>query len=130
MSKLNAYRQTAVTTASREQILIMLYEGAIKHLKRASDCCQKNDMNGKGIAVGKAHDIINELLNTLDFKVGGEIARKLESLYNFMIEEMMKGNLENDVKRFAQVQKLMENLLEGWKGAVAQVQAEKGLKRE
>ncbi|NBS66963.1 MAG: hypothetical protein EBT33_21980, partial [Betaproteobacteria bacterium] len=38
MSKLNAYRQTAVTTASREQVLIMLYEGAIKHLKKASDC--------------------------------------------------------------------------------------------
>ncbi len=130
MSKLNAYRQTAVTTASREQILIMLYEAAIKHLKKAAESCQKNDLQGKGIAVGKAHDILNELLNTLDFNLGGDIARKLESLYNFMIEEIMKGNIENNVARFNQVQKLMENLLEGWKGAVAQVQAEKGLKRE
>lgn len=130
MSKLNAYKQTAVTTASKEQILIMLYEAAIKHLKKASDCCQKNDLPGKGFAVGKVHDILNELLNTLDFNVGGDIARKLESLYNFMIEEILKGNLENNVARFGQVQKLMENLLEGWKGAVAQVQAEKGLKRE
>ena len=130
MSKLNVYRQTAVTTASKEQILIMLYEGAIKHLKKAAESCQKNDLSAKGVAVGKAHDILNELLNTLDFDVGGEIARKLESLYNYMIEEIMKGNLENDAKRFQTVQKLMENLLEGWKGAVAQVQSEKGLKRE
>ena len=129
MSNLNAYKKTAVTTASKEQLLLMLYEAAIKHLKRAGDCCQKNDLAGKGMAVGKAHDIINELLNTLDFNAGGDIARKLESLYNFMIEEIMKGNMENDVTRFAQVQKLMENLLEGWKGAIAQVQTEKGLKR-
>ncbi len=125
MSKLNAYKQTAVTTASKEQVLIMLYEAAIKHLKRAADCCQKNDLVGKGMAVGKAHDIVNELNNTLDYEIGGEIAKNLERLYSFIVDQITRGNLENDPKRFDHARKLMESLLEGWKGAVAQVQAAK-----
>jgi flagellar protein FliS len=125
MSKLNAYKQTAVTTASREQVLIMLYEAAIRHLKKASECCQAKDLAGKGVSVGKAHDIINELSNTLDFKVGGEIAKNLERLYAFMIEQIVQGNLHNDSTKFDAARKLLENLLEGWKGAIEQLRQAK-----
>jgi flagellar protein FliS len=125
MSKLNAYRQTAVTTASKEQVLIMLYEGAIKHLKKASECCLKKDLAGKGVAVGKAHDIIIELSNSLDFNIGGDIAKNLERLYMFMVEQIIQGNMNNDSAKFDQSRALLENLLEGWKGAVAQVQQDK-----
>jgi flagellar protein FliS len=125
MSRLNAYKQTAVTTASREQVLIMLYEAAIKHLKKASECCQTKDLAGKGVAVGKAHDIINELSNTLDFTVGGDIAKNLERLYAFMIEQIVQGNLNNDPSKFDAARKLLENLLEGWKGAIAQLKQAK-----
>lgn len=125
MSKLNAYRKTSVTTATKEQVLIMLYEGAINHLKRASEACQKNDLSAKGVAVGKAHDIINELSNTLNFEVGGDIARNLENLYMFMIEQIIQGNIQNDHTKFDHCRKLMENLLEGWKGAIAQVAGQK-----
>lgn len=125
MSKMNAYHKTAVTTATKEQVLIMLYEAAIKHLKRASECCQKNDIAGKGVAVGKAHDIINELSNSLDFQIGGEVAKNLERLYSFMVEQIVQGNINNDSDKFDQARKMMETLLEGWKGAVAQLQAAK-----
>jgi flagellar protein FliS len=121
MSRLNAYKQTAVTTASREQVLIMLYEAAIKHLRKAAECCQTKDLAGKGVAVGKAHDIINELSNTLDFNVGGEIAKNLERLYAFMVEQIVQGNIQNDPSKFDTARKLLENLLEGWKGALAQL---------
>jgi flagellar protein FliS len=125
MSKLQAYRQTAVTTASKEQVLIMLYEAAIKHLKKASESCQKKDLAAKGVAVGKAHDIVMELSNSLDFTLGGEIAKNLERLYMFMIEQITQGNLNNDAVKFDQSRAMLENLLEGWRGAVAQVQQEK-----
>ncbi|MBS1959793.1 MAG: flagellar export chaperone FliS [Bdellovibrionales bacterium] len=129
MSKLNAYRQTAVTTASKEQVMIMLYEGAIKHLKIASESCRKNDLSAKGTAVGKAHDIINELSNSLDFSVGGDVAKNLERLYAFMIDQITQGNISNDVAKFDQARKLLETLLDGWKGAIEQLKAEKGTKR-
>ena len=123
------YRQTAVTTASKEQVLIMLYEGAIKYLKKASESCQKNDLAGKGVAVGKAHDIINELSNTLDFAIGGDVAKNLERIYSFAIDQIVQGNLNNEAARFDQARKLLETLLEGWKGAVEQLQQEKIGKR-
>lgn len=125
MSKLNMYRQTAVKTASREEILIMLYEGAIKHLKKAAEHCVSKDLQAKGIAVGKAHDIVNELTNTLDFEVGGEVAKNLERIYGFVVDLIVKGNLESEAAHFDQARKLLETLLEGWKGAVSQVRAEK-----
>jgi flagellar protein FliS len=125
MSKLNAYRQTAVTTASREQVLIMLYEGAIKHLKKAAESCVTKDLAAKGVAVGKAHDIINELSNSLNFSVGGEIAKNLEHLYGFAVDQIIQGNLNNDPAKFDAARKILENLLEGWKGAITQLKQAK-----
>jgi flagellar protein FliS len=114
----NQYKQTAVKTANRGQIVIMLYEGAIQNVKKATVAIEKKDIKTKGVAIGKAHDIINELLNTLDFEVGGKIAQDLERLYNFMTEQLVKANLDSSKEPLQTVQKLLETLLEGWKGAV------------
>ena len=115
----NQYKQTAVKTANRGQIVIMLYEGAIQNVKKATIAVEKKDIKTKGMAIGKAHDIINELLNTLDFEVGGKIAQDLERLYNFMTEQLVKANLDSSKEPLQTVQKLLETLLEGWRGAVS-----------
>jgi len=117
----NQYRQTAVKTANRGQILLMLYEGAIKNVKMATLAVERKDIASKGLYIGKAHDIINELTATLDFEIGGEIARNLERLYNFIVEQLVKANLESSKEPLAAVQKVLETLLDGWKGAVEQV---------
>lgn len=118
----NKYKQMSVQTATPGQLLIMLYEAAIQNVKKASDCIDRNDMAGKGVYIGKAHDIINELVNTLNFEVGGDIARSLEGLYNFMIEQLVSANRENSKEPLQRVQQNLETLLEGWRGAVEQVQ--------
>ena len=117
----NQYKQTAIKTANRGQIVLMLYEGAIQNVKKATLALDKKDVPSKGIAIGKAHDIINELLNTLDLELGGKVAQDLERLYNFMIEQLLKANLENSKEALQSVQKLLETLLDGWRGAVEQV---------
>jgi len=117
----NQYKQMAIKTANRGQLLIMLYEAAIQNVKKATLAIDKKDLNAKGIAIGKAHDIINELLNTLDFEVGGNIALDLERLYNFMTEQLVKANIANSKEQLISVQKVMETLLEGWRHAVDQV---------
>jgi flagellar protein FliS len=114
----NQYKQTAVKTANRGQIVIMLNEAAIQNVKKAAVAIDQKDIPAKGVAIGKAHDIINELLNTLDFEVGGNIAKDLERLYNFMTEQLVKANLEISKEPLQTVQKLLETLLDGWKGAV------------
>src|SRR5271155_1957438 len=123
----NQYKQTAVKTANRGQIVIMLYEGAIQNVKKATIAVEKKDIKTKGVAIGKAHDIINELLNTLDTEVGGKVAQDLDRLYNFMIEQLLKANLESSKEPLQSVQKLLETLLDGWRGAVEQVNKSGGL---
>jgi flagellar protein FliS len=117
----NQYKQTSVTTANRGQILIMLYEAAIRNVKKASASIEKKDLKTKGMSIGKAHDIINELINTLDFDVGGDIARNLERLYTFIIEQLVKANAENSKEPLLAIQSILETLLSGWREAVAQV---------
>jgi flagellar protein FliS len=116
-----AYRQTSITTANRGQILIMLYEAAIRNLKKASLAIDQNNLPEKGICIGRAHDIIIELLNTLDFEVGGAIANDIERLYNYMIEQLIEGNIGNKKEPITTCQRLLENLLTAWKEAVSQV---------
>src|ERR1700745_3478746 len=123
----NQYKQTAIKTANRGQIVLMLYEGAIQNVKKASMAIEKKDLVTKGVVIGKAHDIINELLNTLDVGVGGKVAEDLERLYNFMIEQLIKANLENSKEPLQAVQKLLETLLDGWRGAVEQVNRNGGV---
>ena len=120
MNGANQYKQTSIKTASRGQILIMLYEGAIRNVRKAADCIDKKDIAGKGMAIGKAHDIISELQATLDFSVGGDIAKNLESLYIFMLEQLLKANIENKKEYLQSVEKLLRNLLDAWRVAVDQ----------
>jgi flagellar protein FliS len=117
----NAYKKAAVTTATPGQVLIMLYEAAIRYVKKAADCIDKKDHAGKGVAIGKVHDIINELNTSLNFEVGGDIARNLERLYNFMVEQLVQANSKNSKEHLLTVQKNLETLLEGWRGAVEKV---------
>lgn len=120
----NQYKQMSIKTASRGQILIMLYEAAIQNLRKASLCVDKGDLAGKGQHIGKTHDIVNELTNTLDFEVGGDIARNLERLYNFSTEQLVKANLERSPeeskKALSSAQQVLQTLLDGWKVAVQQ----------
>lgn len=118
-----AYKNTAVATASREQILVMLYEAAIRHVKKASVSIQQNKIKEKCESIGKAHDIVNELVSSLDHKVGGALAADLERLYNFIIEQLVMANLENSISRLQSCEKVLGTLLEGWKGALEKIKS-------
>lgn len=122
----NQYKQMQVKTANRGQLLLMLYEAAITNVKKATLAIDKKDVAAKGMAIGKAHDIINELATTLDFEAGGQIARDLERLYNFMTEQLVKANISNTKEPLDQVRKLLETLLSGWRVAVDQVNTGRG----
>lgn len=125
----NKYKQTSVTTASRGQVLLMLYEGAIRFSKLAVEGIKKNDRAQKGTYIGKVQDIVNELSLSLNHEVGGEISRDLERLYNYMIEQLTEANMKNDEKPLETIIKLLETLLDGWKSAVVQHNSQEGAQK-
>lgn len=120
----NAYKQTSITTASRGQILIMLYEAAIQNIRKACVCIDNKDIAGKGKHIIKAHDILNELVTTLDHNIGGEISKELERLYNFCIEQLIKANMNTDKVPLQGAEKVLTTLLSGWREAVQKFQNE------
>lgn len=119
-----SYKNMQITSASPTQILILLYEGAITNVKKAALAVDSKNIADKGKYIGKAHDIINELSVSLNHEVGGDIAKELERLYNFMVTQLLKANMENSKEPLLSVQKNLEILLDGWRGAVAQFQKE------
>jgi flagellar secretion chaperone FliS len=113
-----AYHKTSVATASKEKVLLMLYEGCIRNLRKCKIAMENKNWAEKGIHLGKAQDIVNELSNSLNFEVGGDIAKQLEALYLHVFQETTKANIENDPAKIAHCIKVMETLYEGWKEAV------------
>ncbi len=112
------YQKTQVTTASPEKILLMLYEGAIKFTMQARSAMQQKKVAEKGQYISKATAILSELMATLDFKVGGQLAHDLENLYIFMIDKLIEANITNSVEPLDAVEKILRDLHTAWKDVV------------
>ena len=121
----NHYQQNQVQTASPEQILLMLYEGAIRFSKQAKMAMEEGDRITKLEKVSRGMAIITELSNTLDFETGGEIAENLDGLYAFMTRELTRSNIENDPEALQTVIDLLSDLHEGWVQAVEIAKSER-----
>jgi flagellar secretion chaperone FliS len=92
----------------------MMYEGAVKFTRMAINSIEKNDIPKKGLYIRKTHDIINELSLALDREKGGEVAERLESLYDFIIRQLTLANIKSDVKCLESVIRILTPLLEAW----------------
>ena len=118
------YQKTAVTTASREKILLMLYEGAIRFTRQAKEAMKENRVADKGKYISKATAILSELMATLDFKTGGDLAVDLENLYVFMIDKLIEGNIQNEIECLDHVEKLLNTLYVAWKDVIENPRAD------
>ncbi len=120
------YQTQSVQTASREKLLLMLYEGAIKFVKKALVALEAKDIAGRGMNIGRAYDIILELNNTLDHRVGGDISKNLEQLYMFMTDRLTQANIRGEAKPLEEVLKILEILYQGWNEAIEKIKKENG----
>jgi flagellar secretion chaperone FliS len=118
MNPYRKYQKTQVTTASKEKVLLMLYEGAIRFTKRAHQAMEQGKIAEKGTYISKSTAIVSELMATLDFKAGGKLAADLENLYVFMIDKLIEGNINNDKECLKVVEKLLMTLYEAWKDVI------------
>ena len=115
---INQYKKTSVQSASREKLLLMLYEGAIKFTKKAIIATENKDIPGRCENITRSYDIVLELMNTLDFNVGGEVAENLEQLYMFITDELTRANITGNADHLRNVLKILETLYSGWSEAV------------
>lgn len=112
------YQDTQVNTASPEKILLMLYDGAINFTRIAREKMEQGDVAEKARFIGKGLAIVTELMNTLNHDVGGEMSKRLEQLYIYIIDEYTAANLNNSVKSLDNVLKILTVLRGTWAEAI------------
>ena len=114
MNGVSVYEENSVTTQNNEKIIVLLYEGAIKFLKKANVAISNEDYLSKGREIARAQEIIFELNMCLDMEAGGQISDNLRSLYNFMYTRLSSANRKCDAQIVNEVIGLLENLYQGW----------------
>jgi len=115
MDGTTAYRENAITTGSPGRLIVLLYEGAVRFLRKALEHMQAGQLAEAVQCIGRAKDIIQELNVSLDMEAGGEISKNLRSLYAFMIRHLAQADAKRDPQMIREVIKLLEDLNEGWK---------------
>lgn len=114
----NQYKQNQISTATPEQILLMLYDGAIRFVRRAIAANDAGKMVEKLEGISKCLAIVTEFSNSLNHEIGGNIAEDLDALYQFMIRELNTARNEPTGKHLKVVEKLLLDLRDTWGQAV------------
>jgi flagellar protein FliS len=131
MNGLQAYQrvnaQTSITDADPHKLIQLLYNGALERINMAKARIQAKDFEGKGKLISKAIEIIGGLRGFLDFEKGGDLALRLEALYDYMERTLFDANRNNDAQKLDEVANLLRSIKDGWDGireeAVSQQQA-------
>ncbi|MDR0827020.1 MAG: flagellar export chaperone FliS [Desulfovibrio sp.] len=105
-----SYARTQITTTSQGDLVIMLYDAALKFVGQAKERLAEGDMAKKGIAISKALDILNELSASLNVTRGGDLALNLSSLYCFCTNHLVKANIKKDPAMLDEVCKILLSL--------------------
>ncbi|MEZ2600890.1 flagellar export chaperone FliS [Kluyvera intermedia] len=108
--------ESAVMSASQQQLVTMLFDGALSALIRARLFMQDGNLQGKGNSLSKAINIIeNGLKIGLDEDSRDELTKNLLALYAYMVRRLLQANLHNDVSAVEEVEGLMRNIADAWK---------------
>ncbi|AZI51419.1 flagellar export chaperone FliS [Pantoea agglomerans] len=108
--------ESAVMSATQQQLVGMLFDGALSALIRARLFMQDGNIEGKGSSISKAINIIEAgLKEGLTENRGDELADNLLDLYNYMTRRLLHANLHNDVAAVEEVEGLLRNIADAWK---------------
>ena len=123
-NKLSAYRETHIKTASQGKIIIMLYDESLRQLDTAIHLLKNNtrEYDKVNSAILRAQDMVTELMVSLDFEKGGDIAQGLYSLYMFFNQQMMQANMKKDADMLSTVRGQLNELRTAWDQVVNKAQ--------
>jgi flagellar secretion chaperone FliS len=123
MNAYHVYSQTQAQTAAPGELIVMLYRGGARFVAGAVEAMQTRDIEAAHNYLVRAQAIIAELLESLDVERGGEIARNLMRIYEYMNFRLVEANLRKDAEPAREVERLLRELLPAWEQAARQVAA-------
>lgn len=108
------YRATKVETAGSVDLVVMLYQGAVKFIRLAVEALEQDDMKAAHTNFVRAQDIVVELLGSLNREAGGQIATQLAGVYDYCFRRLIQANVKKDVAPAQEVLGIFRDLGKAW----------------
>jgi flagellar protein FliS len=121
----NNYLASQVNTASPEQLMLMLYDGAVRFAALAIKAIEENDLDKRSTYINKTYAILAEFAATLNHNQDAQLAENLDALYNYMQQQLMNANLHNDPEPVKEVKTMLSDLRQTWAKAIEQNKQER-----
>ena len=108
------YKRIEADSRSPMELVVMLYDGALRFVGEARVALARQDVAARGAAISRALTIVAELQNTLNVEAGGEIAKELDRLYTFVNLRLLDVTVKQDAKALDEVETVLVTLRDGW----------------
>lgn len=108
----NAYTGAKVVTSSKEELVLMLFDGAVKFCNMAKLELERNQLDKVNVNLQKAKDIIVEFRNDLDFQY--EVAKDFDNMYAYIYDTLTNANLKKDTALIDEALKRLKTMRETW----------------
>lgn len=118
------YLKMQIETASQPQLLVMLFDAAVKKLHISKKAISDKDIEKAHTELTKVQKIFTELMVALDVDKGGEVATNLLRIYDYVYHQLVRANIKQDITLIDETLPIAESLRDGWTEAVDKVLSE------
>jgi flagellar protein FliS len=114
----NQYMANSVNAASPEQLMLMLYDGAIRFISLGIQAIENGQIDKRAYYINKTSAIVSEFAATLDHSMDPKLAEDLDALYGYMLRRLLEANLKNTSEPLQEVKKMLSDLRTTWAQAI------------
>lgn len=111
---ISAYKHMSIETASPAELVLMLYNRALRSMDEAAGCLDRKDLEGSNNSLQRAQDIVDELRVSLNKPAGGKLAEDLDAVYEFVNSRLLQANLKKDASFVHEAKRLLSEIRDGW----------------
>lgn len=111
---INSYRQAEIQSRTPLELVVMLYDGALRFMAEAREAMLRREVRARAEAISRTLAIVSELQSTLDMTAGGEVAAELDRLYSFVRDRLLDASFTQEVAPLDEATKVLRTLREGW----------------
>lgn len=118
MSAVHRYSQNQAETASRERLMVLLFEAALKHIRAGAGAIDDGRHGEANADLGRATDIVAELLATLDVRRSPALCEQLGEIYSFVAARLIQGNASRSAGLVREAERVLAPVAEAFAAAV------------
>lgn len=123
MNASRTYARASQETASRERLMVMLFEAALHHMRHGASLLEQERAADALPLLTRASDIVSELADTLDPRQAPELAQTLGDLYLFVIQRLSRAAAFRDAQAVREAERAFAPIVDGFQQAVASLSA-------